>query len=133
MPQFTIPLTPQDHVLLRSWVARKSRRIQTRARIILACAKGESPVSVATRIGVSGQTVRKWRQRFLEFGLKGLEDRKRTGAPPRVSAAAVNRLEALLRSGSGCPSSRSLARVTGLSASTVLRIRRSLDQHAHDR
>jgi transposase len=53
----------------------------TRARIVLAAAAGEENASSAERLGVSLNTVIKWRKRFFEEGMDGLVDRKRSGRP----------------------------------------------------
>jgi len=63
-----------------------------RARIVLACAKGESDVSVAARLGTTHGTVGKWRRRFIEKGCDGLLDEPRPGAPRTVSDADVEQV-----------------------------------------
>ena len=52
-----------------------------RARIILACAAGESQVEIAKRLGASKMTVSKWRHRFHHQGTAGLYDQQRPGRP----------------------------------------------------
>jgi transposase len=54
-----------------------------RARIMLAAVAGQPNQSIASRLGICVDTVRKWRRRFAERGLAGLEDRPRTGRPRR--------------------------------------------------
>lgn len=54
-----------------------------RARIVLLAAEGSSSnKGIAARLDTSPQTVCKWRKRFYEEGLGGLEDRPRSGRPP---------------------------------------------------
>lgn len=55
-----------------------------RARVILGLAADPSPSAVARGVGVDVKTVRRLRDRFLVEGLVGLEDRPRSGRPPRV-------------------------------------------------
>ncbi len=56
-----------------------------RARIVLLAAEGTSNKEIARRLDTSPQTVCKWRKRFYEEGLSGLEDRPRSGRPPTFS------------------------------------------------
>jgi putative transposase len=43
--------------------------IVQRAQFVLACAAGNTNTVVAKRFGVSGSTVDKWRQRYLDLGV----------------------------------------------------------------
>ncbi|WP_411147061.1 helix-turn-helix domain-containing protein [Streptomyces sp. x-80] len=54
-------------------------RVAERARIILACADGASNTAVAADCGMSVETVRKWRSRFVARRLAGLADELRPG------------------------------------------------------
>jgi len=56
-----------------------------RARIVLLAAEGTSNKEIAQRLYTSPQTACKWRKRFYEEGLGGLEDRPRSGRPPDFS------------------------------------------------
>jgi predicted ArsR family transcriptional regulator len=56
-----------------------------RARIVLLAAEGASNKQIARRLDTTPQTVCKWRKRFYEEGLSGLEDRPRSGRPPLFS------------------------------------------------
>ena len=60
-----------------------------RAQIILALADGASPVAVASKLGTSPPTVRKWRDRFSALGVGGLYDEPRSGRPPVVNEGMV--------------------------------------------
>jgi transposase len=53
-----------------------------RARIVLYAADGLSNDSIAARLDTPRQVVSKWRKRFFEKGLAGLEDEPRGGRPP---------------------------------------------------
>ncbi|WP_234445080.1 helix-turn-helix domain-containing protein [Streptomyces rimosus] len=50
---------------------------------MLACAKGRANAQVALDLGVSRETVRKWRARFLADRLDSLVDRPCSGPPRR--------------------------------------------------
>jgi transposase len=67
-----------------------------RARIVLACLEGKEIQQVAADLKVSIPTVGKWRRRFAEKGLDGLEDRPRTGKPPIYGKAFRDSVLALL-------------------------------------
>ena len=80
---------------------------------------------IAQRVGVSRPTVIHWRDRYLEGGLAALQDRKRSGRPPRVDEAQV--VAATLtpppeRLGVTHWSSRLLAAELGIGFATVARI-----------
>lgn len=76
-----IVLSDVDRETLAVWARGSSRRAE-RARIVLACAEsGVSNGQVADAVGVTAVTVGKWRRRFAESGLVGLEDSPRPGRP----------------------------------------------------
>src|SRR5262249_30386539 len=56
-----------------------------RARTILMLADGVSQAEVARRVGLRRRIVRKWAERFVDRGLRGLNDAPRSGRPPRFS------------------------------------------------
>lgn len=72
-----------------------SQSLAERARIVLACAEdgGVAPLSkVAGRIGVSRETVRKWRVRFAEGRVNALADAPRPGAARKITDEQVEAL-----------------------------------------
>lgn len=68
-----------------------SQREASRARIILACEVHGSAEAVGRAIRVHPSTVERWRARFLDSGLPGLEDLPRAGHKSRFSP--LQRLE----------------------------------------
>ncbi|MFD8258693.1 helix-turn-helix domain-containing protein [Streptomyces griseoluteus] len=64
-----LPLELSDHErrVLRGWLRKQtaSQALVLRARIVLACAEGLPNAQVADDLGVSRETVRKWRSRFV--------------------------------------------------------------------
>lgn len=56
-----------------------------RAKIVLYAAEDLSNDEIAARIDTPRQIVSKWRKRFFEEGLVGLEERPRGGRPARFS------------------------------------------------
>ena len=67
-------------------------RVRERAQSVLLLAEGKICQEVAERQGLTLQTVSATRRRWIEAGLAGLPDRARSGAPPKVSAADLERL-----------------------------------------
>ena len=60
-----------------------------RARIVLAVADGAGTTGTADLVGVSRPTVIKWRNRFAQYGLAGLDDEPRSGRPKTIDDAAI--------------------------------------------
>ena len=56
-----------------------------RARIVLYAADGLGNDQIGARLDTPPQIVSKWRKRFFERRLAGLEDRPRSGRPARFS------------------------------------------------
>ena len=67
-----------------------------RARIVLLAAEGRSTRSIAQEVGVQPRIVSKWRHRFADHGLAGLEDRPRATKPRIYDQATNKRILALL-------------------------------------
>jgi transposase len=127
-----IALTADEHLRLTQLARRRSAcTLSLRARIVLSSRHGRSNRDVARRLGVTVQTVGKWRRRFLEHGAAGLLDQPRSGAPRSISDALV---EAVVAKTLHEPppdaarwSSRRLARALGISQRAVLRIWRTFE------
>lgn len=56
-----------------------------RAKLVLLAASGLENKEIAARLDLPRQVVSKWRKRFFEEGLAGLEDRPRRGRPRAFS------------------------------------------------
>ncbi|WP_433496763.1 IS630 family transposase [Sphaerimonospora sp. CA-214678] len=107
-----------------------------RVRIVLDAAHGYSNAKISRRRGVTVDTVRLWRGRYADEGMKGLADRPRSGRPPKFTPVQVAEIKALacqLPAETGVPLSRwscpdlageVVARgiAAAISASTVRRI-----------
>jgi len=136
-PIAPLSVTEDQRTTLQNWVRRPktAQALALRAKIILACAEGNSNGAVARLTRVRQQTVGKWRSRFLSRGLEGLLDEPRPGTPRRVSDAEVEKvltttLESLPRDATHW-STRSLANQAGLSRSTISRIWRAFGLQPH--
>ena len=88
-----------------------------RARIILASAEGLTNAAVAQRVGVTPQTVGKWRRRFRAAGIEGLH---RTYDDDKVAAVISRALQETPDAATHW-STRTLGRAVGISKSTVQR------------
>ena len=102
-------------------------RLALRARIVLLAADGFQNKHIAEQLGVSRQLVARWRKRFLESGLAGIEkDAPRPGRKAVISARKVQ--EIVRKTTREKPrnathwSRRTMAAEAGVSASTVGRI-----------
>ena len=54
-----------------------------RAQLVLLAAEGLDNDDIAARLNTRREVVSKWRKRFFEEGLAGLEERPRRGRPAR--------------------------------------------------
>lgn len=72
-----------------------AQRDVTRASIVLLAARSLSNNKIATRLGISVDTVRTWRGRYAGQGREGLADRPRSGRPPRFTPVQVAEVKAL--------------------------------------
>ncbi|MGW5350873.1 ROK family protein [Streptomyces sp. NPDC004031] len=107
--------------VLRGWAA-EGGPLAVRARVVLLAEEGVRDAEIARRLGISRQTVGTWRHRWQSAGLRGLEQRPRTGRPATVDEAEVVTRALLAPGGSGA--GRAIARELGLSHATVAAIRR---------
>lgn len=114
---------------------KTAQALALRARIVLSCAEGARNKDVAADLGVDKATVGKWRRRFVERRMNGLHDEPRSGAPRTVDDARIEAV--IVRTLESTPpdathwSSRSMARASGLSVSTVQRIWRAFGLQPH--
>jgi hypothetical protein len=87
-----------------------AQQLVLRARIVLLAAAGWTNTTIAQRVGVCVDTVRKWRHRWwVQPGTASLGDAKRSGRPPSftpVQVAAAKALACQPPGASGVPLSR---------------------------
>ena len=58
------------------------RGLSDRVHIVLLAPDGLTNVQISNVLGVTNQTARKWRNRFAEHRMDGLDDEPRFGRPP---------------------------------------------------
>jgi len=121
-------ITPAEKQDLERWA--QSRTLPAgdvfRARLILALAEGRSYRELESSMQTSAATIARWRTRFEQHRLAGLEGRHKGSRPrratPAVQARVARRVQQKPNDGSTQWSCRKLARELGLSKSTVQRI-----------
>lgn len=80
---YQVDLTVEQRVELerRARAYSSPYRDVVRARIVLMAADGLDNATIAARLDTPRQVVSKWRKRFYEHGLAGLEEQPRGGRP----------------------------------------------------
>jgi transposase len=136
-PTAELKVTDEERTVLERYVRRgtTSKRLSTRAQIVLLCADGLNNKKVARRLRTSANTVGKWRARFVEARLDGLLDEPRPGAPRKISddsveAVVVKTLESTPK-GATHWSTRQMAKAVGLSRESIGRIWRTFGLKPH--
>src|SRR5438093_9883691 len=123
-----LTLTAEEEEELERWA--QSRTLPAgdgfRARLILALGEGKSYRDIANSMRSSAATIARWKTRFEQDRLAGLEGRHK-GSRPRMATAAVQarvvrRVQQKPNDGSTHWSCRKLAGELGVSKSTVQRI-----------
>jgi transposase len=83
-----VVLNPEQKQSLEQCARARSRsvRMVERARIVLLAAAGKQDKEVAVELGITAHKAARWRNRFLDLGMAGLEkDAPRAGRTPRIS------------------------------------------------
>lgn len=124
-----VVLTEDQERTLHQWARGRSlpaRQVE-RARVVLLAAAGKQDLEIAAEVGISNQKAARWRKRFLEMGLAGLEkDAPRPGRMPAITPAKVQ--EVVRKTTQEKPangthwSTRTMAEAAGLSEKSVRRI-----------
>ena len=102
---------------------RTSVRLSQRAQIVLLAAQGMMNKDIAEQLGVGRVQVARWRERYVEFGLQGIERDLPRGAPPvKVNVQRLVDLTTQSKPPAATHwSTRKMAAELGVSASTVMR------------
>ena len=98
-----ITLTPEEQTALEKIARRPStaQQIALRATIVLRAAQGASHGAIARELGITKDTSRLWRNRWLELSARGLpveyrlQDAPRPGCPPTFTLEQITQLYAL--------------------------------------
>jgi transposase len=137
-PKAELVLSEAEREALERWARRPSsaQALAQRSRIVLESAAGAPNTEVAERLGVTVQTVGKWRRRFVERRLDGLVDEPRPGQPRQITdehveEVIVRTLETTPPDGGTHWSSRKMAAATGLNQTAVSKIWRTFGLQPH--
>src|SRR5438477_12089246 len=123
-----LELTAAEKQDLEKWA--QSRTLPAgdvfRARLILALADGATYVEIMRSLCTTAPTISRWKQRFEQNGIAGLDPRHK-GSQPRVTTAQVQariarRTQQKPADGSTHWSCRKMAEALGISKSTVQRV-----------
>ena len=111
-------------------------RVVERARIVLLAAAGKQNKEIAEQLGISAQKAGRWRARFLEQGVSGLEkDAPRPGRTPSIAAKTVARVVRMTTQEKPANathwSTRTMGAAVGISDASVMLWSRSLAEPQH--
>jgi transposase len=124
-----VVVSPEDRQQLEAYARGRSTptRLVQRAKIVLLAAEGKENREIAESLGIMRHTVGRWRSRFSQFGLSGIEkDAPRSGRLPSLPQGLVRKI--VRKTTQETPkdgthwSTRSMAAAVGVSASTVRRV-----------
>ena len=123
-----VVLEQEQRVLLESFARSRAlpHALVVRAKIVLQAATGAQSQQIGRALGISRETVGKWRGRFVSQGIEGLYDEYRSGRPRSIDDERVAEVVSkTLRSkpeGATQWSCREMAEASGISKSTVQRV-----------
>src|SRR6266702_2048473 len=94
----TISFTSEEEQILLQWAraGTSEHRMVERAKVILFAHQGKSNLEIAEQLKTRPARVSKWRQRFGERRLDGLQDAERTGRPAHYDKATEKRVLTML-------------------------------------
>lgn len=97
-PTTEVVLSAEDRQTLDNWVRASTteQRLVFRAKLVLACADGDSTEAVAKALRTRTATVSKWRIRFARGGIRALQDAPRSGKPRSYGESHTKRILELL-------------------------------------
>lgn len=136
-PKAELTLTDDEREVLQGMLRRRStsHALALRARIVLGCEDFDSNRDLAEEVGVSEQTVGKWRRRFLARRVEGLYDEPRVGGPRTISDARVEEVvyKTMRTTPDGAThwTTRQLAKAVRLSPASVGRIWKAFGLQPH--
>jgi transposase len=90
-----VTISQEQRKVLEAWARGRSTpaRLVLRAQIVLQSAAGHDNKTIAQSLSTDRLLVGKWRKRFIEKGLAGIEkDAPRGGRPPASRAAMTTRI-----------------------------------------
>lgn len=88
----------EDSEILSRWIKSRTLPKQTvdRAKMILDSAEGKQVQQIANELQTYPNKIIYWRKRYIEYGLKGLQDKPRSGRPAIYDDKFRNKILKLL-------------------------------------
>lgn len=127
-----IELTPDQQSILEAQARSRSlpARVVERSRIVLFAAAGKQDKEIAHSLHMTQKKVSRWRKRFRQLGLAGLEkDAPRPGRTPKISPRLIKRVVEMTTRQKPANathwSTRTMAKAAGISEASVRRIWRA--------
>jgi len=120
-----LQLNEDDHktLIVASRALSADHRSVIRSRIILMLNSGHTYDSIKNELKVGREAIAKWKKRFLQFGIEGLQDAARPGKPAIYTdidrARVINKACSKPEGGYSNWSQRRIAKEFGMSQSTV--------------
>src|SRR4029079_13240653 len=99
IPEATVIILMAEERAELEGLARSTKtehRLRQRARIVLLAAEGVASRAIGRAVGCTTGTASKWRVRYAEKRLAGLDETGDRGAEPKYTAATGKRILALL-------------------------------------
>ncbi len=87
----SVEVSPFDREVLEGWLRSPSLRagLAQRARIVLLAADGVGTGEIVRLVGVSKPAVIRWKRRYADEGIAGLDDRPKSGRPPTIDPLVI--------------------------------------------
>jgi transposase len=127
-----IELTPDQQSALEAQARSRSlpARVVERSRVVLLAAAGKQDKEIARSLSMTPKKVSRWRKRFLQLGLAGLDkDAPRPGRTPKINARLIKRVVDMTTRQKPAKathwSTRTMAEAAGISEASVRRIWRA--------
>jgi putative transposase len=123
-----VSLDAEQRAQLESLAASRTlpHALVTRARIVLMAADGMPNLEISKQVGLSRNAVGRWRSRFLQDGVQGLDDELRPGRPRSIRDKDIAQLitQTLQRKPKNAThwTTRLISEQTSISKSTVQRV-----------
>lgn len=121
-----IELSPEEERRLTKLSTSNTASVREarRAKIVLLASEGKTNQEIAVELGIGRVQVGRWRQRYAQGGLEAIQqDLPRGGRTRQIDAQEIVRLTTQSQPANATHwSTRSLAAVTGVSASSIRRV-----------
>lgn len=133
--KLTVSAEDMQTLVSTSRALSKDHRSVVRAKIIIMLCQGFSYDQVKLELKVGREAIAKWKMRYIQMGIEGLNDAPRSGKPPIYTevdkARVIQKACSKPEGGYSNWSQRRIALELGMSQSTVQQILKSNDLKPH--